>query len=199
MGTQKRPTKSQQLGMPSVPPRKLKDSLTVGSFKQGVSESKLYLANAKTFAEKAGAKHDGSLFKNTKYSSAAAQFGYLAILKLLQGFAAEYPLAAAAWASVVKSKDSNALLTKRAEFEQAGLTGRASYRMLINITFCKGAGTCPIMVGFDNLYRLLHEDYHYAQVNDRHGFYSALTQLETYLADLEREARKLLKAAGVAV
>jgi hypothetical protein len=199
MATRKRTPKPQPLGMPETPPPSLKDSLTVSTFEQGVAESKQYLENAKQFAEKAGSKFAGTLFKNTKYSSASAQFGYLAILKLLQGFAAEYPLERAAWASIVKSKDPNELLKKRETFEQTGLTGKASYRMLIKLTFCKGAGACPILDNFENLYRLLHENFHYAHKNDREGFYAALRTLEAYLADLEREARKLLKAAGVAV
>ena len=134
MATKKRTPKPQLLGMPETPPPSLKDTLTVSTFEQGVAESKLNLENAKQFAEKAGSKFGGTQFKNPKYSSAAAQFGYLAILKLLQGFAAEYPLERAAWASIVKSNDPNDLLKKQAEFEQAGLTEKADYRLLIKLT-----------------------------------------------------------------
>jgi hypothetical protein len=168
------------------------------SFEEGIKEAKRHMENAKKYARLAGKAGDDK-FKDTKYSSAAAQFGYLAILKLIQGFASEYPLDKPQWNSIAGVAGGNTALAKRMLFEREGLANLGSYRDYIKITFGKGKDLSEFERRFDSLRDSLHLKYHYGYSYDRRGFYTALGDLEEYLKKLEQEAVTLYRKACVAV
>lgn len=121
------------------------------------------------------------------------------MLKLIQGFASEYPLDRPQWSSIAGVAGENAALAKRMLFEREGLATLGSYRNYIKITFGKGKDLSEFERRFDLLRDSLHVKYHYGYSYDRRGFYTTLGDLEQYLKKLEQEALTLYKKAGVAV
>lgn len=199
MATKKKDSKPKR---PALPPLAKtpdwRDKLTATTFEEGRAEAWRHVSNAKKYAKLAG-KIDDDRFKDTKYSSAAAQFGYIAVLKLIQGFAAEYPLDQALWNSIAGVPGAEAAQAKRELFEREGLATLGSYRSFIKITFGKGKDFSEFERRFDLLRDSLHVKFHYGYSADRRGFYSAIADLEDFLKKLEQEAVALYRKAGVAI
>ena len=199
MATKKKEAKPRR---PALPPLSKapdwRDQLTVTSFEEGRKEAWRHVSNAKKYAKLAG-KIGEDTFKDTKYSSAAAQFGYIAMLKLIQGFASEYPLDKALWNSIAGVSGAEAAQAKKELFEREGLATLGSYRNYVKITFGKGKDLSEFERRFDSLRNSLHVVFHYGYSADRRGFYSAIADLEDFLKKLEQEALTLYRKAGVAV
>lgn len=179
------------------------DKLKASSFADGVKESDRYVKNAEANAKKAKTHPiDPNRFLDVKYSSTAAQQGYVAAMILVDGFIASIPLTAINFSPdplTFQSSSKYPTITdeekaNRQSFMSHGLNGRYAYRDFLKLAFSERLAKL-----FGTVYDKLHIKSHYHQDEDISEYKEGFEALKDFKAEFAKEAKKKLKAAGVAV
>ena len=178
-------------------------TLKARSFAEGIQEADRYLKNAEANARKAGVHPvDPDRFLDVKYSSTAAQQGYVAAMILVDGFVASCPLEAIHFVPDSLTfrptgkypTRQDAEKAKRQSFWEHGLNGMHAYVNFIELAFSDKLSNF-----FRVVYNQLHLKAHYHQDEYIKEFQIGFQALQDFRAEFVQEARKQLQAAGVAV
>mgnify|MGYP005849600215 CR=1 FL=1 len=175
-------------------------TLKAQSFAEGVQEADRYIANAEANARQAGVHPvDPDRFLDAKYSSTAAQQGYMAAMILVDGFVASCPLDAINFAPDPRTFQPSdryptlqeAEKARREAFLAHGLNGMHAYVNFLKLTFSEKLANL-----FRKICLQLHIASHYQQDEEVAGFKWGFQILKDYQAKFTAEARKQLEAAG---
>lgn len=203
MATKKKETKPKQPPLPPLSKQGWRASLRATSFAEGVKEADRYVRNAEANAKKAGVHPvDPDRFLDVKYSSMAGQYAYIAAMVLMDGFVADMPedrlsFRPATFTESHKVKYGTvdeAEKANRQVFQAKGMNSRHAYAKLLRLSFSESLHDL-----FEAIHGILHETVHYKQEDSIETYESGIRQLRLFKAEFTKEAKKLLKAAGVAV
>ena len=176
-------------------------TLKAQSFAEGVQEADRYIANAEANARQAGVHPvDPDRFLDAKYSSTAAQQGYMAAMILVDGFVASCPLDAINFAPDPRTFQPSdryptlqeAEKARREAFLAHGLNGMHAYRDLLKLAFSEGVADLYMTV-----YDKLHVKAHYQQDEDIAEYQKGFQALLNFKTQFTEQGRKKLEAAGI--
>ena len=164
--------------------------LKAKSFADGQIKFKIYIDNAQKAIAKAGIDpRNPDHFYETKYSSAAGQYGYLAAMMLIDCFLATY----------LKHKPLNSLLQTSEPapgtwilLQERGLNGKTSYDTLLKMAFGKNA-----LKYFNRIHSILHVDVHYVHNPLIAAYEDGYEILLAFQKVFNEKARELLAEHGI--
>ena len=202
MSTQKR-TDPQSGESPLGPKPAWWFTLKARSFAEGVQEAECYIQNAEANAQKAGIHPlDPDRFLDVKYSSTAAQQGYVATMVSMDAFVAESPEEQLNFCRVTFTESHKAKFGTFEEAEKAnrqvfrakGMNSRHAYAKLLKLSF---SDTLHDL--FEAIHGILHETAHYKQEDSIETYLSGMRMLYRFKAEFTKEAHQKPNAAGLAV
>ena len=162
--------------------------LKASSLADGQAKFRQYLQNAEESIAKADTDpRDEDLFWETKYSSAAGQFGYLAAMMLVDGFLATY----------LKYKPMESLIPesqakKWTLFHAKGLGGKMGYNRLLTDVFGD-----EIDELFELVHTALHVTVHYGHHPAKRSYSAGMNQLLAFEKAFTEKAKQVLEAHGI--